>query len=48
MLFRIDWKFLLTLLVTVASAVVPVWLWQADLSSKALTLTIKSAANLQP
>lgn len=45
---RLDWKFFLTLLFTVASVVVPVWLWQADLSSKALTLTIKSAAELQP
>lgn len=45
---RFDWKFFLTLLFTVASTVVPVWLWQADLSSKAITLTIKSAADLQP
>ncbi|TAJ20780.1 MAG: hypothetical protein EPO47_05160 [Rugosibacter sp.] len=45
---RFDWKFILTLLFTMASTVVPVWLWQADLSSKALTLTIKSAVDLQP
>lgn len=45
---RFDWKFFLTLLLTVASIVIPVWLWQADLSSKALTLTIKSVADLQP
>lgn len=45
---RFDWKFFLTLLFTVASVVVPVWLWQADLSSKALILTIKSSADLQP
>ena len=45
---RVDWKFLLTLFFTAASVAVPVWLWQADLASKALTLTIKSTAELQP
>lgn len=48
MTIRLDWKFLLTLLLTVASVVVPVWLWQADLASKALLLTLKSVAELQP
>lgn len=43
-----DWRFLVTLLLTVASVIVPVWLWHADLSSKGLTLTIKSTADLQP
>lgn len=45
---RPDWKFLLTLLFTVASIVIPVWLWQADLSSKGLTLTLVSTVELQP
>lgn len=48
MSIRFDWKFFFTLLLTLASVVVPVWLWQADLSSKAVTLTIKSTADLQP
>ena len=45
---RFDWKFFLTLAITIASVAVPVWLWQADLSSKALSLTVKSTAELQP
>ena len=45
---RFDWKFFLTLAITIASVAVPVWLWQVDLSSKALTLTVKSTAELQP
>jgi hypothetical protein len=48
MSIRLDWKFLLTLLLTVASVVVPVWLWQADLGSKALLLTLMLVAELQP
>ncbi len=48
MLNRFDWKFILALLFTVASIVVPIWLWQADLSSKALTLTIQSVVEIQP
>jgi hypothetical protein len=48
MLNRLDWKFFLTLVFAISSAVVPVWLWQLDRSSKALTLTIKSTAELQP
>lgn len=45
---RYDWKFFLTLAITIASVAVPVWLWQIDLSSKALSLTVKSTAELQP
>ena len=45
---RFDWKFFLTLAITIASVAVPVWLWQVDLSSKALSLTVKSTAELQP
>lgn len=45
---RFDWKFFLTLAITIASVVVPVWLWQIDLSSKSLSLTVKSTAELQP
>ena len=45
---RFDWKFFLTLAITIAGVAVPVWLWQVDLSSKALSLTVKSTAELQP
>lgn len=45
---RFDWKFFLTLAITIASVAVPVWLWQIDLKSKALSLTVKSTAELQP
>jgi hypothetical protein len=45
---RYDWKFLLTLLLTLASVVGPVWLWKADLSSKEIELSIKSVVEIQP
>lgn len=45
---RFDWKFFLTLAITIASVAVPVWLWQIDLSSKTLSLTVKSTVELQP
>ena len=48
MLYRLDWKFVLTIAITIAGVAVPVWIWQLDLSSKALTLTVKSFAELQP
>lgn len=48
MVSQFDWKFFLTLAITIASVVVPVWLWQVDLSSKALSLTVKSTVELQP
>jgi hypothetical protein len=43
-----DWKFALTLLATLAGVMVPVWLWQAELASKALTLRLISTASLTP
>lgn len=45
---RLDWKFFLTLAITIAGAAIPLWLWQSDLSSKAILLTVKSTAELQP
>jgi hypothetical protein len=48
MLDRLDWKFFIMLILTAGGLIVPIWLWQYDLSSKALTLTIKSTAELQP
>lgn len=43
-----DWKFAATLIVAIAAAVVPVWLWQADLSSKSLAITLSTRLPLQP
>ena len=43
-----DWKFAVTFLITVAGAAIPVWLYQADLASKALTLRLISTASLAP
>lgn len=48
MLNRLDWKFVLTLLITIAGVAVPVWLWQLDQLSKALTMTVNSTVELQP
>jgi hypothetical protein len=47
MLKLFDWKFFLMLVFAIAGVAVPVLLWQLELSSKALTLTIKSTAELQ-
>lgn len=46
MQMRLDWKFVLPLLVTVASVAVPVWLWQYDLRAKSLTVRIVSSVAL--
>lgn len=43
-----DWKFFLTLVLTLAGVVVPVVLWQADLSSRALSIEVISSTNLDP
>jgi hypothetical protein len=43
----IDWKFWLSLLAAVSGVVVPVWLWQADLGSRSLTLRLASTVGLQ-
>lgn len=43
-----DWKFAATLFVAIAGVVVPVWLWQADLSSKSLSITLTTRVSLQP
>lgn len=45
---KLDWKFFLTLLITVAGMAVPVWLWQADLSSKSLSIKLATRIPLQP
>lgn len=52
MLERFDWKFGVMLMVTVAGVVagaaVPMWLYRAELFSKALVLTVKSSTEIQP
>ena len=48
MFLRLDWKFFVTLIITIAGVAVPIWLWQVDLKSKALSLSVKSTAEMQP
>lgn len=43
-----DWKFAATFVVAIAGVIVPVWLWQADLSSKSLSITLTTRVPLQP
>lgn len=43
-----DWKFAATLVVAIVGVIVPVWLWQADLSSKSLSITLATRVPLQP
>jgi len=43
-----EWKSLITLVMTVVSVAVPVWLWQADLSSKSLSVKLVTLVPLQP
>lgn len=45
---KLDWKFALPLLFTVAGVAVPVWLWQADQSSKSLSIKLATKISLQP
>lgn len=39
---QLDWKFISTLILAVAGVAVPVWLWQADIGAKSLTMTVVS------
>ena len=43
-----DWKFVVSLAAAIAAVIVPVWLWQADLSSKSLAITLSTCISLQP
>jgi len=45
---KLDWKFFVTLFATIAGVVVPVYLWQADFSSKSMGLRLLSTSALQP
>lgn len=38
----------MSLVVAIAAVIVPVWLWQSDLTSKFLTITISTCISLQP
>jgi len=45
---KLDWKFGLTLLITIAGVAVPVWLWQTDQTSKSLSVQLATRISLQP
>lgn len=45
---KLDWKFFLTLLITLVGVAVPVWLWQADQNSKSLSVQLITRIALQP
>lgn len=45
---KLDWKFLITILATVAGVTVPVWLWQADQNSKSLSIKLATKISIQP
>jgi len=45
---KLDWKFFAILFVTVAGIAVPVWLWQADQSSKSLSIKLLSRTSILP
>jgi hypothetical protein len=44
----INWKSLLTILIAIAGVAVPIWLWQIDLQSRSLTVTLISQVPLEP
>jgi hypothetical protein len=41
-----DWKYFIALIASVAGVVVPVWLWQADLNSKSLSIRLITRVSL--
>lgn len=45
---RIDWKFWIALVATLAGVVVPVWLWRADLEARSLHFKMLSQTSLHP
>lgn len=45
---NIDWKFVVATVATIAGILVPVWLWQADLSAQSLSVRLASSVALQP
>lgn len=45
---QLDWKFFVSLVATVAGIVIPVWLWQIDQTSKAMSATLVDSSLLTP
>lgn len=45
---KFDWKFVVATIVGLAALVIPVWLWQFDLQSKALVVQLVSSTALSP
>ncbi|RON53466.1 hypothetical protein [Pseudomonas frederiksbergensis] len=43
-----DWKFVATIAITIASLVIPLFIWQVDLSSRSITVRLVSTSPLQP
>lgn len=39
---KIDWKFAATLVIAIASGILPIWLWQADIKSKSIKVDVVS------
>ena len=48
MTWRFDWKYLLGIVLTIASVVTPVYLWKSDLQAHDLSLRLISSSSLQP
>lgn len=45
---KLDWKFFLTIVATIAGLVIPVYLWQADATSRTMEVKLLSSSALQP
>jgi hypothetical protein len=43
-----DWKFIFSLLAALAGVLVPVWLWQVELSARSIAVRLVSSVALQP
>ena len=43
-----DWKFYVTLVAAIVGILIPIWLWQADLSAHSLSVRLASSVALQP
>jgi hypothetical protein len=45
---KLDWKFFLTIVATIAGVVIPVYLWQTDATSRTIEVKLLSSSALQP
>lgn len=45
---KLDWKFFLTIVATIAGVVIPVYLWQVDATSRTMEVKLLSSSALQP